>query len=65
VSWRGWGDRVIAINRAHGTTDPYRNGYATVPEARQGLERYFAFYNQERLHHALGYRTPAALYLGD
>ena len=43
----------------------YLNDYATVPEARQGLARYFAFYNQERLHQALGYRTPAALYLGD
>jgi putative transposase len=31
-------------------------------DARQHLAHYFAFYNQERLHQALGYRTPAAVY---
>ena len=36
----------------------------SVRDARQGLTSYFAFYNQERLHQALGYRTPAAVYLG-
>jgi putative transposase len=34
----------------------------TVWEARQGLAHYFAFYNEERLHQALGYRPPAAVY---
>jgi putative transposase len=33
-----------------------------VPEVVQGLERYFAFYNEERLHQSLNYRTPAAVY---
>ena len=42
----------------------YLKDYATVPEAQQGLRRYFGFYNQERLHQALGYRTPAEVYLG-
>jgi len=42
----------------------YLKDYTTVPEARQGLGGYFAFYNQERLHQALGYRTPAGVYLG-
>jgi transposase InsO family protein len=32
-----------------------------VPALRQGLERYFAFYNDERLHQSLGYRMPAAV----
>ncbi len=41
----------------------YLKDYATVPEARQGLGSYFAFYNRERLHQALGYRTPAEVYL--
>lgn len=36
----------------------------TVWDARHGLARYFAFYNGERLHQALGYRTPAEVYGG-
>ena len=42
----------------------YLREYNTVREARQGLGRYFGFYNEERLHQALGYRTPAAVYRG-
>lgn len=40
----------------------YLKDYATPGEARQSLAAYFRFYNQERLHQALGYRTPAAVY---
>jgi putative transposase len=40
----------------------YLRDYASPKEARRGLERYFAYYNQERPHQALGYRTPAAMY---
>lgn len=40
----------------------YMNDYQTVPELRQGLERYFEFYNQERLHQSLDYQTPAEVY---
>jgi putative transposase len=42
----------------------YLRGYEAVPELRRGLARYFAFYNDERLHQSLGYRTPAAVYRG-
>ena len=35
----------------------------SVWDARQSLARYFGFYNEVRLHQALGYRTPAAVYL--
>jgi putative transposase len=42
----------------------YLQSYATPREARQSLARYFHFYNHERPHQALGYRTPAALYFG-
>jgi putative transposase len=42
----------------------YLKDYASVPEARAGIARYFRFYNHERLHQSLGYRTPAAIYLG-
>jgi putative transposase len=41
----------------------YLKDYASVAEARTGIERYLRFYNQERLHQSLDYRTPAALYL--
>ena len=40
----------------------YLKDYASVTEARAGIGRYFRFYNQERLHQSLEYRTPAAVY---
>jgi putative transposase len=40
----------------------YLHDYGSVTEARQGLRRYFGFYNDVRPHQALGYRTPAAVY---
>src|SRR3954468_12771134 len=40
----------------------YLQDYASPKEARQGLDRYFAYYNHERPHQALGYQTPAAMY---
>jgi putative transposase len=41
----------------------YLKDYESVTEARTGIERYFRFYNQERIHQSLDYRTPAAIYL--
>lgn len=41
----------------------YLKDYESVTEAQAGIERYFRFYNQERIHQSLGYRTPAAIYL--
>lgn len=38
--------------------DVYPHGYSTPPEARTGLGKYFTFYNTERPHQGLGYRTP-------
>jgi putative transposase len=40
----------------------YLHDYETVADARTGLERYFPFYNDERFHAALDYRTPAAVH---
>lgn len=40
----------------------YLKDYETVPQAISSLSNYFRFYNHERLHQSLGYRTPAALY---
>ena len=40
----------------------YIHDYLSPREARQALTRYFTFYNQERLHQALAYQTPAEVY---
>jgi putative transposase len=40
----------------------YLADYATPREARTGLSTYIPFYNHERLHQALDYRTPAEVY---
>jgi putative transposase len=40
----------------------YLHDYETVPEAVKGLRRYFEFYNCERLHQSLDYKTPEAVY---
>lgn len=40
----------------------YLRCYETVPALRQGLSRYFPFYNEERPHQGLGYQTPAEVY---
>ncbi len=40
----------------------YLSEYASPKEAREGIGRYLAFYNQERSHQALGYATPATIY---
>lgn len=43
----------------------YLKSYETVKEAREGLAGYFHFYNTERLHESLGYRTPQEVYFGE
>jgi putative transposase len=40
----------------------YPNAYASPREARAGLTRCLAFYNDERPHQALAYQTPAEVY---
>ncbi len=42
--------------------DIYIKGYASLPELLLGLRAYFAFYNSERPHQSLGYRTPDLVY---
>jgi putative transposase len=42
----------------------YLKDYAGVPAAVSSLGSYFDFYNQERPHQALAYRTPQAVYMG-
>jgi putative transposase len=40
----------------------YLRDYADLADAVSQLGRYFRFYNRERLHQALGYRTPQQVY---
>ena len=42
--------------------DVYLKGYANMAELTVGLAQYFAFYNAERPHQALGYETPDHVY---
>jgi putative transposase len=42
--------------------DIYLKDYATADELIQGLTEYFRFYDEERIHQALDYRTPWEVY---
>ena len=40
----------------------YLNAYASVAEAKAGIGSWLDFYNEERQHQSLGYRTPRQVY---
>src|ERR1700726_3284404 len=40
----------------------YLHAYATVAEAKAGIGAWLSFYNDERQHQSLGYRTPRRVY---
>jgi len=42
----------------------YLKGYETIPQAEAGLKDYFNFYNTERHHQSLDYKTPWVVYSG-
>jgi putative transposase len=67
ISWDGRGralDNVFVerLWRSVKWEEVYLKDYQTVADAVNGLDRYFRFYNHERLHQALGYQTPAQVY---
>jgi putative transposase len=41
----------------------FLHAYDGVKESKEGIGRYFVFFNEERPHQALGYRTPMEVYL--
>jgi len=53
---------VERLWRAVKYEDIYIKDYEQVPELESGLTAYFPFYNEERPHQSLGYRTPAEVY---
>jgi putative transposase len=44
--------------------DVYLKSYETVLDLKGGLGAYFEFYNNERIHQSLNYRTPQEIYRG-
>ena len=40
----------------------YLNAYANLAEAKAGIGSWLGFYNEERQHQSLGYRTPRQIY---
>jgi putative transposase len=62
---RGWALDNIFVERLWRSIkheDLYLKGYATPMEMKHGLPEYFRFYNSERIHQALVYKTPDEVY---
>lgn len=59
-----WMDNVFIerLWRSLKHEDVYLKGYADGREARAGIAAWLTFYNEQRLHQALGYRTPMAVW---
>jgi putative transposase len=57
-------DNIFVERRWHSLKyeEVYRNAYATVAEAKAGIGAWLEFYNTERQHQSLGYRTPRQIY---
>ena len=57
-----WGSFVERLWRSLKYEEVYPNAYATVAEAKAGIGCWLDFYNTERQHQSLGYRTPRQIY---
>jgi len=59
-----WMDNVFIerLWRSLKHEDVYLKGYSDGREARAGIGEWIAFYNERRLHQALGYRAPMAMW---
>ena len=62
---RGW-DNIFVERfwRSLKYEEVYLTEYTTPREARVRIEAYIKFYNEERPHQSLGYRTPCQVYTG-
>ncbi len=69
ISWDGRGrfwDNIFIerLWRSVKYEEVYLKDYANVPEAIDGIGSYFRFYNSQRHHQALSYRTPEQVFFG-
>lgn len=69
ISWNGRGrvwDNIFVerLWRSVKYEEVYLKDYGDVPEAIDGLNGYFRYYNTERPHQSLGYRTPEQVFFG-
>src|SRR4051794_6751855 len=65
VRFGGEGSETGGSNSARRTAlslQVYLHEYTSPRQAREQLTGYIEFYNHERLHQALEYRTPASVY---
>lgn len=67
ISWDGRGrfwDNIFIerLWRSIKYEEVYLKDYANVPDAISNLDGYFRFYNNQRHHQALGYKTPEYVY---
>lgn len=53
---------LVVLTLGSTLEDVYLKDYAIVPELDAGLTAYFRFYNNERPHQSLDYRTPAEVH---
>ena len=44
--------------------DVYLRGYQNIPEAQEGLQNYFDYYNMQRRHSSLEHKTPWVIFSG-
>jgi len=69
ISWDGRGrvfDNIFIerLWRSVKYEEVYIKDYQTPRDAQTGLNGYFQFYNTERFHQSLDYRTPAVVHFG-
>jgi len=55
-------DNIFVVWRTVKYEEVYIKDYQAVIEAKEGLGSYFPFYNSERPHQSLGYKTPHVVY---
>lgn len=59
---RLWRSLKSLVTMYVGDEDIYLKGYSSMPELIKGVDNYIKFYNFERPHQSLGYKTPAEVY---